>query len=619
MNRLAASIVLALGLVSAGVDAQPVPQGTSITFQGMLQQSGTPVDGLPDLEFRLFDSAMAPVGPVLSRPDWPVSGGQLTVDLDFGAVFNGAARFLQISVNGTVLTPVIPLTSAPYALSAQGTTPNAVDGVSIVDSSVGTADLGFGSVTSSDIQIGAITTAHIFDGVITENDLAFESVGIDQLKTESVSHIQIQNSTIQGEDIVGNAILGLHLADGTVTGEDIATGTIEAVDVNPALVQLRVAQQCPANESIRAINLNGTVVCEIDSIGSFSGWSLVGNSGTTPASNFIGTGDGAPLRIQAVGGVGINTTAPLATLHVRKDSPALVNATPDPGTIIAAERPVGNAFVSIMGSAQRGLVFGEPNNIADGGLYYDLAGNGLLDLRTGGNTSRLAVGIADVDGAAGVGPVNSLQISNVGGTAGYISMTQGFLGAELNFGFAGNPGRFQVGGVVSTFRSGLLVDNVLQVTGNVTMSGGNLTLESGTAVKPGGGSWGVFSDARLKHHVEPLEGALDRLLALRGVHYEYLPSDSPMRPAGRHTGFIAQEVRALFPDWVAEDKTGYLTVAPRGFEALTVEALRDLKAEQDVENEALRSENAALRAEFAAMRAELAAMRAGRDATARRE
>jgi hypothetical protein len=94
----------------------------------------------------------------------------------------------------------------------------------------------------------------------------------------------------------------------------------------------------------------------------------------------------------------------------------------------------------------------------------------------------------------------------------------------------------------------------------------------------------VSSDRRLKTRVEPLGGALARLLRLRGVTFEWR---EPARHGGRggpQVGFIAQEVETVFPDWVDVDDRGYRRVTVHGFEALTVEALREL-ADQ---NQALR-------------------------------
>ncbi len=127
------------------------------------------------------------------------------------------------------------------------------------------------------------------------------------------------------------------------------------------------------------------------------------------------------------------------------------------------------------------------------------------------------------------------------------------------------------------------------------------------AFKPGGGSWSAPSDARLKQAVEPLTGALARLLQLHGVSFEYREPDPAWRPAGRHIGFLAQEVQPLFPDWVGQDEQGYLTVGSQGFEALTVEALRELRAEKDAALTRLEAENAALRERLAGLEAAQAA------------
>jgi hypothetical protein len=110
------------------------------------------------------------------------------------------------------------------------------------------------------------------------------------------------------------------------------------------------------------------------------------------------------------------------------------------------------------------------------------------------------------------------------------------------------------------------------------------TLEvNGTAGKPGGGSWSVASDARLKKNILPLTGVLDQLLTLRGVTYEYVDPVAVHELDGQRIGMLAQEVEAVLPDWVETGADGFKRLTYRGFEALTVEALRELRAEKDRE------------------------------------
>jgi hypothetical protein len=106
---------------------------------------------------------------------------------------------------------------------------------------------------------------------------------------------------------------------------------------------------------------------------------------------------------------------------------------------------------------------------------------------------------------------------------------------------------------------------------------------NGSAGKPGGGSWSNSSDARLKKNVRELDGALDALLSLRGVTFEYVDPAAIRELPGERIGMIAQEVERVFPDWVDEGPGGYKRVTYRGFEALTVEALRELAATKDAQ------------------------------------
>jgi hypothetical protein len=111
------------------------------------------------------------------------------------------------------------------------------------------------------------------------------------------------------------------------------------------------------------------------------------------------------------------------------------------------------------------------------------------------------------------------------------------------------------------------------------------------ALTVSGGCTGC-SDSRLKQNVKPLAGAMDQLLQLKGVTFEW---QDPVgthheRETGTVRGFIAQDVEKVFPDWVddkgyiAPDGQKYRTLDTRQIEALEVESIRTLKDMADKAN-----------------------------------
>jgi hypothetical protein len=108
-------------------------QGTAFTYQGQLQNNGSPANGGYDFQFMVFDNVtgVTQQGPTLTTNAVSVSNGLFTVTLDFGSVFPGANRWLDISVrtNGSSqffeLVPRQPLTPTPYAITAGSITSGA--------------------------------------------------------------------------------------------------------------------------------------------------------------------------------------------------------------------------------------------------------------------------------------------------------------------------------------------------------------------------------------------------------------------------------------------------------------------------------------------------------------
>lgn len=110
-----------LGLAQPVYSAETTP--SSFTYQGRLFEGTNAASGLYDLRFTLYDAATAgnAVGTAASADAVPVSAGLFSVSLDFGRVFDGSARWLQVEErqSGTaafkLLSPRQPVTSVPYA------------------------------------------------------------------------------------------------------------------------------------------------------------------------------------------------------------------------------------------------------------------------------------------------------------------------------------------------------------------------------------------------------------------------------------------------------------------------------------------------------------------------
>lgn len=93
-------------------------------FQGQLNDEGSPATGIYDLEFVLYamDIGGAQIGPTVTLEDQQVTQGQFSVEIDFGDVFDGSERWIEISVRGgdsidpfTELAPRAKIGNSPQA------------------------------------------------------------------------------------------------------------------------------------------------------------------------------------------------------------------------------------------------------------------------------------------------------------------------------------------------------------------------------------------------------------------------------------------------------------------------------------------------------------------------
>jgi hypothetical protein len=83
----------------------------------------------------------------------------------------------------------------------------------------------------------------------------------------------------------------------------------------------------------------------------------------------------------------------------------------------------------------------------------------------------------------------------------------------------------------------------------------------GSADKTGGGSWGVYSDGRLKTVQATYDAGLDAILKLTPVRYRYKEQNAMgIKDDEEHVGFVAQEVEKVIPEAVSRNSRGYLLV-----------------------------------------------------------
>jgi hypothetical protein len=91
----------------------------------------------------------------------------------------------------------------------------------------------------------------------------------------------------------------------------------------------------------------------------------------------------------------------------------------------------------------------------------------------------------------------------------------------------------------------------------------------------------LSSDSRLKTNVNGISSALDKIVKLRGVTFNWDSSKKPSADKKLQYGFIAQEVEKIFPELVTTDSEGFKSLNYIGIVPVLTEAVKELKKEND--------------------------------------
>lgn len=367
-----------------------------------------------------------------------------------------------------------------------------------------------------------------------------------------------------GDTVTGSLTIGGSLNVGTTT-----TGSKLELSGNADLV-LRAAAEDP-----------GDIVFQ-NSAGTQKG--RVWSNPTAGAALFLSSGDLTPdLTVDASGNVGVGTTTPATgnKLDVAGNVRILTGSNPVRFTSIHSAFPnnvtnqaeISNdtgVFKSLMIVGNRSGGLAGPGLGRRVSVYDTLEVNGTLRMAIQGDI--LFKG--GTDGNHGIGWYGGAKGDRDAYDLGFAATT---VDGPVVYGFNGGA----LGSTSGGQRIALSWNNAQFVTVR-----GSLQV-NGNAFKPGSNTWTIISDERLKKGIRSLDSALDRLLQLRGVSFEWKEPEEQGNLTGTQIGLVAQEVEKVFPEWVDTGPNGYKALTITGFEALAVEAFKELRAE----NETLKAKN----------------------------
>src|SRR3984885_3033097 len=175
-------------------------------------------------------------------------------------------------------------------------------------------------------------------------------------------------------------------------------------------------------------------------------------------------------------------------------------------------------------------------------------------------TTKVGIGTTAPGHLLDVAGTTAIDSTGLNNGTNFIDLTFGLnAGAGISSSRTAGPNKYGID-LFTDFAARISIEQ----HGNVglgTATPDNLLTVNGSADKPGGGSWGTYSDGRLKNLDGSFNSGLSQVLKLNPVRYRY-KSDNALgiRDTDEHVGVVAQEVQRAIPEAVTKNSKGYLLV-----------------------------------------------------------
>lgn len=120
-----------------------------------------------------------------------------------------------------------------------------------------------------------------------------------------------------------------------------------------------------------------------------------------------------------------------------------------------------------------------------------------------------------------------------------------------------------------------------------------------------------MSDLRYKKSISPYTNALNQVLGLNPVTYYWRTDKFKEKniTKDKQIGLIAQDVEKIIPELVSTDKKGYKSISYAKLSVIAIQALKELKSNNDSKFTSIEKENKSLKQDIAALKVENATLK----------